>query len=473
MGVRKAWEAFQHFETLVRRRRRPNGGRHAGGPESAAYVFLAEWEAAARQLADAAPGCRYPDALLAFKLLLAYRPAKSELELIISRLEEELADLGPALLPQVVESLLLLTKGAESCVSASSFSACSPLVKLEEEEEQQHEDPSCLKIALPTERPHQLTDIQGQRCVPLIPDSPGNQLIAKAATAAYNLSTSPMASPNELCRSDSDCPVKAPDKAGGKSWLMKIGRKTDDNGYDSDDAQGPERHDAVTKTLRKPRCRLCQTVCDSRPALRKHRRIHHHGAAAAAAACDQCDKSFPSAERLKRHYRVHTGEKPFGCDVCTKRYSHYSVLHAHRQRHAGRRNFLCEICNKTFLFKKDLDRHLDFHSAERPFKCGLCPSAFRRKDFLADHARIHTGERNYQCEFCSKAFRLRVSLARHTRIHTGEKPYQCEVCLRRFVQCGDMKKHRRIHDRKAKEEAEKAPTASAAAAAATGSGGVS
>ena len=66
MGVREAWEAFYQFESLVRRPDR----------EEPVAAFLEEWEVAGQRLAAAAPNCRYPDPLLAFKLLLAFRPAQ-------------------------------------------------------------------------------------------------------------------------------------------------------------------------------------------------------------------------------------------------------------------------------------------------------------------------------------------------------------------------------------------------------------
>lgn len=44
--------------------------------------------------------------------------------------------------------------------------------------------------------------------------------------------------------------------------------------------------------------------------------------------CEQCTKVFNAAWKLKRHMRVHTGEKPFACDVpgCNKRYSEKGAL---------------------------------------------------------------------------------------------------------------------------------------------------
>jgi hypothetical protein len=64
MGVRQAWEAFRKFEAVERR-------------AEPVATFLMEWQLAGDRLTAAAPDCRYPDLLLAFKLLLAYRPDQS------------------------------------------------------------------------------------------------------------------------------------------------------------------------------------------------------------------------------------------------------------------------------------------------------------------------------------------------------------------------------------------------------------
>ncbi len=68
MGVREAWDAFCEFETLAMR---PNDLRKP------LASFLREWEQAGDRLAAAAPGCRYPDLLVAFKLLYACRPEQA------------------------------------------------------------------------------------------------------------------------------------------------------------------------------------------------------------------------------------------------------------------------------------------------------------------------------------------------------------------------------------------------------------
>ncbi|XP_053146092.1 zinc finger protein 397-like [Hemicordylus capensis] len=179
--------------------------------------------------------------------------------------------------------------------------------------------------------------------------------------------------------------------------------------------------------------------------LRKHQRVHtgekHYH-------CVECGKSFHTSTQLTLHQKIHMREKPYKCLECDKRFISKPALISHQSIHEGKKPYRCTKCRKSFSSSTCLIEHRCTHTDVKPYMCLECSKTFRRKDHLVLHQRIHTGEKPYHCLECGKSFRTSTQFTFHRRIHTGEKPYKCLECDKRFISRKELISHQRIHENK-------------------------
>lgn len=137
---------------------------------------------------------------------------------------------------------------------------------------------------------------------------------------------------------------------------------------------------------------------------------------------------------------------PNQCGVCLRIFGKVSTMEKHyiaRHERTGphEKRHLCDICGKGFAAKDKLKVHYRVHTGIKPYTCSYCAKSFTKKDYLVMHERVHSGEKPYSCEYCGKCFNQGAPLRIHVRSHTGERPYVCHICQTGYISKGALNLH--------------------------------
>lgn len=149
-----------------------------------------------------------------------------------------------------------------------------------------------------------------------------------------------------------------------------------------------------------------------------------------------------------RYHTVHINGCQYAnkCSFCPKIFSKAETLAKHiDNKHTNNKDkikeHLCDICGNSFRTTNKLKIHYRIHTGDKPYTCSYCGKAFSKRDYLVMHERVHTGEKPYSCEYCGKCFNQSASHRIHVRGHTGERPYKCHLCNGGYISRGSLNLH--------------------------------
>ncbi|XP_056264462.1 zinc finger and SCAN domain-containing protein 12-like [Pseudoliparis swirei] len=168
--------------------------------------------------------------------------------------------------------------------------------------------------------------------------------------------------------------------------------------------------------------------------------------------CPVCvGRRFRGPNKLARHMRTHTKEKPFGCPVCAATFSQSYHMTRHLRKQHGLGQYICVKCGTCFGSWLELRAHKKTHAVEG-LTCLSCDKQFKGKAALASHLKLHkkvaAGPRSLVCDDCGKRFGRMYHLKRHAMTHrraAGGEAYACPDCRKNFALPEDLNKHLEGH----------------------------
>ncbi|KAK7106751.1 uncharacterized protein [Littorina saxatilis] len=166
-------------------------------------------------------------------------------------------------------------------------------------------------------------------------------------------------------------------------------------------------------------CTVCLKIFPTGRRLRAHRTTHtkqERFQPLKRYRCQVCGEEFAKNYFLQIHLNHHRGKKPYQCFLCEEAFFSKPERRAHYKKCVAKtQSYLCELCGGRFGSVSSLRKHERVHSGEKPHRCRFCDKTFSRTNTLQIHERQHTGETPYVCDQCGCGFKQRVSLVTHMK----------------------------------------------------------
>ncbi|XP_023304444.2 zinc finger protein 12 [Lucilia cuprina] len=169
--------------------------------------------------------------------------------------------------------------------------------------------------------------------------------------------------------------------------------------------------------------------------------------------CPLCNRAFGTRHNLKRHYMIHTGEKPFSCSKCRKPFREYSTLKKHMVTHIRERWYKCMRCPMKFrdflkytehkeTHRNDSDSDEQQHLATSSSKSTKYSSAMQVDGYMDSNDDDSGAEDWLECCECNQRFNEIDAYNEHLKEHdVNTQIFQCYICKEQLKTRAELDQH--------------------------------
>jgi hypothetical protein len=150
-----------------------------------------------------------------------------------------------------------------------------------------------------------------------------------------------------------------------------------------------------------------------------------------------------SVDEMLHHKNIHTDLKPRISVISDLKLMTETQLRIH-MRSNNHKEFSCETCGKECFRRNRLKKHMRSHSEDRPFECDICHRKFKPPYEINKHKKIHKGEKSHVCGVCGYATVHKAVLKTHQQRHFGEYLFKCDICNKGCFSSFEFKEHKKF-----------------------------
>uniref|UniRef100_A0A1B6L011 Protein krueppel n=1 Tax=Graphocephala atropunctata TaxID=36148 RepID=A0A1B6L011_9HEMI len=148
-------------------------------------------------------------------------------------------------------------------------------------------------------------------------------------------------------------------------------------------------------------CEVCNTRFRTKYRYNRHKLIH---VGVKPFLCETCGMKFNQKQSLKLHVMKHAKVNPHSCQWCGQSFrfklslqSH--VLNIHGSLSNAVTKYECDQCHKQFATGYKLRRHYRLHTGDRPYQCSICNKGFSQTGNLKNHLKKHKSDTTFSETF--------------------------------------------------------------------------